>query len=111
MAWNKENTDEMIAKIKELVKEGNVSRILVQRNESTVLDIPVTAGVLGAAVGVAAAPWALIAGAVAALGLDCKVVLIKKDGSTVELLSRDVGKKAAGVGAALLEKLAGGKKD
>ena len=97
--------EELMAKIKELVKQGNIARILITRKESTILNIPLNVGVVGAAVGVAAAPWALIAAAVASMGLDCKVILVKTDGNTIELLNQDMGKKAVSTGASLLGRL------
>ena len=102
--------DEIVAKLKELVKEGNVARIIVMRNETTVMNIPLNAGLLGTAIGIAAGPWALITAAVATLGLDCRIILVKKDGTETELLSRDVGRKAAGVGSSILGKFSGGDK-
>ena len=105
------NTEELIAKIKELVKQGNIARILVKRNESTVLNIPLNVGIAGAVIGAAAAPWMLITAAVATLGLDCRIELIKKDGGVIELLSRDVGRKAAGIGSTILDNISGGKKE
>lgn len=97
-------TSDIIARLKALVKEGNVARILIKRGDTTILNIPLNAGLVGTALGLAAAPWALIAATVATLGLDAKIELIKKDGTTMELLSRDVGKKAAGIGASLLNR-------
>ena len=78
--------DEIIEKIKEKVKEGNVDRIQVSRKDETLLSIPVNVGLVGGLVGLAAAPWAFIAGAVASFGLGCKFEIVKKDGSREEIL-------------------------
>ena len=48
----------------------------------------------GAALGLSA-PWTLAAAAAAALGVDCRVRLVKVSGETVELLSREKGRRAA----------------
>ena len=104
---NKIPTEDIVSKLKELVKEGNVSRILVKRGDTTILNVPLNAGIVGTAIGVAAGPWALIAATAATLGLDAKIELVKKDGSTTELLSREVGKKAASVGSSILSRFSG----
>ena len=100
-------TDDIVEKIKELVKKGNVARILVKRNDTTVLNIPLNAGIAGAVIGISAAPLALIGSAIAAIGLDCKVELVKNDGSTITLLSREVGSKAFNAGASILNRFKG----
>ena len=73
--------DELVGKMKDVVKKGGVSKIRVTRDGETILNIPLIAGVLGAVV----APWGLIAGTVAALGTKCKLEFVKDDGSTVDL--------------------------
>jgi len=58
------NGEEILAKIKELVHEGNIRRILI-RNEKghTLIDIPLSFGVVGALL----APQLAAVGAIAAL--------------------------------------------
>ncbi len=46
---------------------------------------PVNIGIVGGIIGLAAAPWALIAGSVAAFGLGCRLEVVKKDGTTDEV--------------------------
>ena len=74
--------DEIISKLKKLVKSGNVDRIVVRRGDDVLLNIPVNVGLVGSVIGLAAAPWAVIAAAVAAClngyckkGEDIKVIL------------------------------------
>ena len=73
-------------KLKKLVEEGNVARIRIRKGDETVLNIPVNIGILGGLVGLASAPWALIAGTVAAFGVGCKIEVIRKDGTTDEII-------------------------
>src|SRR5690348_1018922 len=40
--------NELVDKVKELVHKGNVSRIIVRQDEKVLIEIPVTAGVVGA---------------------------------------------------------------
>jgi Flp pilus assembly pilin Flp len=64
---DRENVDKVIAKIEELIREGNVRRVLVKDSSgTTVIEVPLTLGL----VGVALLPvWAAI-GAIAALAAD-----------------------------------------
>ena len=102
---NKQRTDEIIDQLKELVKKGNVARILVLRGEDAVLNIPLNVGIVGTILGLTAAPWALIASAIATLGFDCRIVLEKTDGTTQELFSREVGQRAVDLGDAVVEEI------
>ncbi len=65
----------LIAKIKELIHEGNITRIIIKNDQGrTLIEIPLSLGV----VGIALAPvWAAI-GAIAALAADLRVVVEKK---------------------------------
>lgn len=79
-----DNGAKIIEKIKEYVHQGNVSRITVKRDGEIVLNIPVTVGVVGTAL----APWLTVIGSVAALGMKCEILLVKEDGSTIDLSSK-----------------------
>ncbi|MBQ9413235.1 MAG: DUF4342 domain-containing protein [Oscillospiraceae bacterium] len=95
--------DEVVDRLKELVRKGNVARILVRRGEDLILNIPLNVGIAGTILGITAAPWALIASAVATLGFDAKIELEKTDGEIVELFSREVGERAAQMGSDAVE--------
>ena len=68
--------DELLAKAKELVHEGNIRRLII-RNEAGVhlIEVPLTFGVVGAAL---LPVWAAI-GAIAALATDCSIVVERRD--------------------------------
>lgn len=68
--------DNLLAKVKELVHEGNVRRIIIKNEKGdTLMEVPLTIGV----VGVALLPiWAAI-GALAALATDCTIVVERRD--------------------------------
>jgi hypothetical protein len=74
--------EEVVAKIKELVREGNVRRISLQTDEGkTLIEVPLTIGVAGAAVATLLAPvWAAI-GAVAALLAKLRIVVEREEES------------------------------
>ena len=81
----KEKVNDIINHIKEVVEQGNVDRIQIKKEEEIVLSVPVNVGILGGLLGVYAAPWALIAGALAAFGFGCKIEVVKKNGTTDEV--------------------------
>jgi len=69
-------SEEVVEKIKELIHEGNVRRIIIKDDEGkTYLEIPVTFGVIG----VLLAPWLAAIGAVAALVGHMKVEVIRTE--------------------------------
>ncbi|EKU98960.1 hypothetical protein Lepto7375DRAFT_8297 [Leptolyngbya sp. PCC 7375] len=48
------NSDNLVSKVQELINESNVRRILIKNAEGrTLLEIPLTAGLVGGAVGLA----------------------------------------------------------
>jgi hypothetical protein len=63
--------DQLLERLKELVHEGNVRRVVVQHEGRTVAEFPLTAGVLGALI----APVAAAIGAIAALLKDCTIAV------------------------------------
>lgn len=65
----KENADAMMAKLRELIKEGNVRRVVIQHGGKTVAEFPLTAGVVGTMV----APVLAAIGALVALLQDCTI--------------------------------------
>ncbi|MBL7118583.1 DUF4342 domain-containing protein [Candidatus Bathyarchaeota archaeon] len=68
--------DEVIAKVKELVHEGNIRRISLQdKDGNTLIEVPLTIGVAGAAVGVLVAPVLAAIGAIAALVVRMRIVV------------------------------------
>lgn len=70
------NGEELIAKIKNLVKEGNIRRIIIKNKEGKVVfEIPLTFGV----VGVLIAPQLAAVGAIAALLTEATVVVEKEE--------------------------------
>ena len=68
--------DDLVGKLKELVREGNVQRIIVKNDEGeTLVEIPVTIGVVRALL---APVWAAV-GAIAALVTDCTVTVERRE--------------------------------
>jgi hypothetical protein len=68
--------DELLGRIKELIAEGNVRKLTIQNSDGrTMLEIPLTIGVVGALI----APVAAAIGAVAALVTECTVTVTRDD--------------------------------
>ncbi len=68
--------DELIAKIKQIIHEGNIRRIIIKDKEGkVVMEIPVTLGV----VGMLLAPTLAAIGAIAALLTEATVVVEKAE--------------------------------
>ena len=62
--------ERLLSKVKELLQEGNVRRITIKNDEDkTLIEIPLTLGVVGAAI---FPVWAAV-GAIAALVTDCSI--------------------------------------
>jgi predicted O-methyltransferase YrrM len=69
--------EKLLSKIKELIHEGNIRRISIKDKEGkTVMEIPVTIGV----VGILIAPQLAAIGAIAALLTEATVVVEKAEG-------------------------------
>jgi len=70
--------EELIAKVKELIREGNIRRIIIDNDEGrTLIEIPMTIGVVGALL----LPALAAVGAIAALVTNCTIRVQRKDGS------------------------------
>lgn len=70
------SSDNLIERVKELLHEGNVTRIIVKNEKGdTLLEIPATIGVIG----VVLVPWLAALGAIAALATNCKIVVERKE--------------------------------
>jgi phage-related minor tail protein len=68
--------EDLLKKIREIIAEGNVNRIIIKDHEGKVyLEIPVTIGVIGAVI----LPVFAAIGALAALAADFTIEVIRRD--------------------------------
>ena len=68
----KVNGDDLLAKVKELINEGNVRRIIIKNKEGkNLVELPLTIGVVGAVL----APVLAAVGAIAALVTECTILV------------------------------------
>lgn len=66
------NGDEVVAKVRELIHEGNIRRVTIKNEDGrTMLEIPLTIGLIGAAL----LPVLAAIGAAAALATRCTIVV------------------------------------
>lgn len=72
----KVNGEDLLKKVKDIINEGNVRRITVKNKEGkTIVELPLTIGLVGAAL----APFLAAVGAIAALVTECTIVVERED--------------------------------
>ena len=72
--------DETVAKIKEIIAEGNVRRITIQAEEGKdLIEFPLTVGVAAAAGVLLLAPLLAAVGALAAIVTDLRIVVEREE--------------------------------
>ena len=70
--------DELLGRVRELIKEGNARHLTIQNSDGkTIVEIPITIGVVGALI----APVAAAIGAIAALVTECTVTVTRDEES------------------------------
>jgi len=68
--------EDLVKKVKSLISEGNVTRIIVKdKKGSTLIEIPVTVGLIGAVL----APWMAALGVIAAIVSECTITVERKE--------------------------------
>ncbi|MEM2999605.1 MAG: DUF4342 domain-containing protein [Candidatus Bathyarchaeia archaeon] len=66
----------LVDRVKELLHEGNVTRIIVKDEKGkALLEIPVTVSVIGTVL----APWLAALGVIAALATNCRIVVERRE--------------------------------
>jgi hypothetical protein len=69
--------DDLLRRVKEILHEGNVRRVVIKQGTRTVVEFPVTVGVVGAL----AAPSLAAVGALAALLTECTIEVERERGA------------------------------
>lgn len=75
---------DIVGKIRDLVRKGNVSKILIKKDDAVVLSIPVTLGIIGSVL----LPEAAIFSSIVALGVKCSISIITHEGEEVDVVSK-----------------------
>jgi hypothetical protein len=67
--------DELLSKVKEIIKEGNARRIIIKNEkDETIMEFPLTVG----AIGIVLAPVFAAVGTLAALATHCTIIVEKR---------------------------------
>ena len=67
-------SENLIRRVKEILREGNVTRIIIKNEDDKVLfEIPATIGVIGVLI----APWLAALGAIAGIATNAKLTIIR----------------------------------
>jgi Domain of unknown function (DUF4342) len=79
--------EQLLVRVKELVHEGNVRRIIIKQEGHTILEIPLTVGV----VGILALPQLAAIGALCALVSKCSIEVVRTEepGVTIPKVDED----------------------
>jgi nitrogen-specific signal transduction histidine kinase len=73
--------DEILSKVKEIIKEGNARKIIIKNEkDETIMEFPLTIG----AIGVVLAPIFAAVGALTALATHCTIIVEKRNGDEVK---------------------------
>ncbi len=68
--------DEIISKVKEIIREGNARKIIIRNDkDETIMEFTLTIGAIGAVL----APVFAAVGAIAALATDCTIIVEKRE--------------------------------
>jgi len=73
--------EQILDEIKKVLKKGNATKITVKKNNETIVNIPITAGVVGAFL----SPLLAAAGVTAALLTQCTVEIQQADGQIIDV--------------------------
>lgn len=72
------NGDDLVGKVRELIHQGNIRRIIIKNDEGRILiEIPLTVGVVGGAIAATIFPVVAAIGAIGALVARLKIVIEK----------------------------------
>ena len=70
---------QVVEKVKQLIREGNIRRVRLLHNDRTILEIPLSVGAPAAAITILAVPLLAAIGAFAALVTECTIEVEKLD--------------------------------
>jgi hypothetical protein len=73
--------DEILSKVKEIIKEGNARKIIIKNDkDETIMEFPLTIG----AIGVVLAPIFAAVGTLTALATHCTIIVEKRNSEDVK---------------------------
>ncbi|MFA9423634.1 MAG: DUF4342 domain-containing protein [Sedimentibacter sp.] len=73
--------DQILGQIKDIMAKGNATKLIVKKNNDVIVNIPITAGLIGTVI----APFLSAAGITAALLTQCSVEITQADGKVINV--------------------------
>ncbi len=80
--------NQMVDRVRDVIEEGNARRIIVKKDDRTVMEFPLSVGVGGAAAAILLSPTLAALGAFASLASDIHVVVERFETSSEDLPDR-----------------------
>ena len=99
--------NQLVDRVRAIIEEGNARRISIRKDGRSLIDLPLSVSVGGAAAAVIISPMLAAVGAVAALVSDVEVVVEHDPDKEVEALTKDISATGTGAGAATTPGTAG----
>ena len=75
----------LVDKVKDVIEEGNARRLLIKKDQRTLLEIPLSVGVGGATAAVFLLPTLAAVGALAALVSDVTIVIEREEAHVTDV--------------------------
>lgn len=73
--------EQIMNQLKDILSKGNATRLTIKKNNDVIINVPITAGLIGAFI----APFLSAAGITAALLTQCSVEITQADGNVIDL--------------------------
>jgi hypothetical protein len=73
--------EQIMNQLKDILSKGNATRLTIKKNNDVIINVPITAGLIGAFI----APFLSAAGITAALLTQCTVEITQADGNIIDL--------------------------
>jgi hypothetical protein len=89
---------EVIATIEDLIHQTSVRRIIVKRGDKELVEIPLVFGLAGIGASIVMAPVYAALGIVAALALDCSILVVRSEKQPDQETAEGVGSEPAMTG-------------
>ena len=89
----KEQAEKIVEGIKSYLSDKTSAHVILKRKGKTLLSVSVGAGLIGAAIGLKAAPFAVLTAALISFGTDCEIEIEKADGTIISLNETKLGAK------------------
>ncbi len=83
--------NQLVDKLRDLIEEGNVRRVVIKKDERVLFELPLTVGLGAGAAAVLVSPMLAAVGAVAALVSDVTLVVEREHDETTKIDAPKVG--------------------